>query len=245
MSLAGTIWHTAQARGIDGRVGRILTVLAHPDDAEIWAGGTLARHVGEGDEALICSLAGEPGSLRANEAGEGAQVLGAEVTVLGQTDRHMLLTDDLVQALAALLADYRPAIIVTHWEQDSHPDHVLANAATRAAIVAASGLSQDLEMVLACDTYLSSGRDGMFTPEVYVDVSDVWETKLAAIRQHASQEPEHYVQTIERQCWLHGARAKVRYAEGFRRIPVYGRLGGVLSRLGRAETATARKRTGL
>ncbi|HEV7213921.1 MAG TPA: PIG-L family deacetylase [Chloroflexota bacterium] len=226
-------------------MARILTVLAHPDDAEIWAGGTLARHVCDGDQALICSLVGEPGALRANEAGEGAQVLGAEVTMLEQKDRHLRLSDELVQKLAGLLADYRPAIIVTHWEQDSHPDHVLANLATRAAIVAASGLSQDLEMVLACDTYLSSGRDGVFTPEVYVDISDVWETKLAAIRQHASQDPEHYVQAIERQCWLHGARAKVRYAEGFRRIPVYGRLGGALSRLGRVGTTTARKRTGL
>jgi N-acetylglucosamine malate deacetylase 1 len=213
-------------------VARILTVLAHPDDAEIWAGGTLARQVREGDEALICSLAGDEGSTRAGEAGEGAAVLGAQVTVLSQTDRHMRLNEDLVQALAALLTDYRPNVIVTHWEQDSHPDHVLANTATRAAIVAASGLSKGLDLLLACDTYLSSGRDGMFTPDLYVDVSETWETKLAAIRKHGSQDPEQYIQTIERQCWLHGARAKVRYAEGFRRIPVYGRLGGALRRLG-------------
>jgi N-acetylglucosamine malate deacetylase 1 len=213
-------------------VARILTVLAHPDDAEIWAGGTLARHVAEGDEALICSLAGDLGSLRAGEAGESAALLGAQVTLLSQTDRQMRLNDDLVQALAALFTDYRPNVIVTHWEQDSHPDHVLTNTATRAAIVAASGLSKELDLLLACDTYLSSGRDGMFTPDMYVDISDVWDTKLAAIRKHASQDPEYYIQTIERQCWLHGARAKVRYAEGFRRIPVYGRLGGAVRRLG-------------
>jgi LmbE family N-acetylglucosaminyl deacetylase len=213
-------------------VARFLTVLAHPDDAEIWAGGTLARHVAEGDEALICSLAGDLGSLRAGEAGEGAAVLGAQVTLLSQTDRQMRLNDDLVQALAELFTDYRPNVIVTHWEQDSHPDHVLTNTATRAAIVAASGLSKELDLLLACDTYLSSGRDGMFTPDMYVDISDVWDTKLAAIRKHASQDPEYYIQTIERQCWLHGARAKVRYAEGFRRIPVYGRLGGAVRRLG-------------
>jgi LmbE family N-acetylglucosaminyl deacetylase len=226
-------------------VARILTVLAHPDDAEIWAGGTLARQVLEGDEVLICSLAGDPGSLRATEVGEGAQVLGAQVTVLNQADRHMRLSDELVRALASLMADYRPNIIITHWEQDAHPDHVLTNAATRAAVVAASGLSGELDMVLACDTYLSSGRDGIFTPELYVDVSDVWEMKLEAIRKHASQDPEYYIQTIERQCWLHGARAKVRYAEGFRRIPVYGRLGGALHHLGRAAVPSERKRTGL
>ncbi|MGI8916812.1 MAG: PIG-L deacetylase family protein [Chloroflexota bacterium] len=214
-------------------MARILTVLAHPDDAEIWAGGTLARQVQEGDEALICSLAGDLGSTRAGEAGEGAAVLGAQVTVLNQTDRHMRLNDDLIQMLASLFADYHPSIIITHWEQDSHPDHVLTNTATRAAIVAASGLSRHLDLLLACDTYLGSGRDGMFAPDLYVDVSDVWDTKVAAIRKHASQDPDNYVQTIERQCWLHGARAKVRYAEGFRRIPVYGRLGGAVRRLGR------------
>jgi N-acetylglucosamine malate deacetylase 1 len=219
---------------IDGPVARILTVLAHPDDAEIWAGGTIAHQVRAGAEALICSMAGTPGSVRGREAGEGAAALGAQVTVLDQPDRQMQWSDELVQTLASLLVDYRPNVIVTHWEQDSHPDHVLTNATTRAAIVAAAGLSKELDLVLACDTYLSSGRDGMFTPDLYVDISDVWETKLGAIRKHASQDPEQYVQAIERQCWLHGARAKVHYAEGFRRIPVYGRLGGAVRRLGRS-----------
>jgi LmbE family N-acetylglucosaminyl deacetylase len=214
-------------------VARILTVLAHPDDAEIWAGGALASHVRDGDEAVICSMAGEGGSTRALEAGEGAATLGAQVTLLNQPDRRMHVNAHVVQNIASLLADYRPNVIITHWEQDSHPDHVQTNLATCAAIVATTGFSQHLELLLACDTYLGAGRDGLFTPDLYVDVSDVWDVKLAAIRKHASQNPEHYVQTIEHQCWLHGARAKVRYAEGYRRIPVYGRLGGALRRFAR------------
>ena len=223
-------------------MGRLLTVLAHPDDAEIWAGGTIARQVREGDQAIICSLAGDEGSLRTREAAEGAAALGAEVTVLGQPDRQIRLTEQVVQAITALLQDFKPTIIITHWEGDSHPDHVQTHDAARAALVAA-GHTRDVELFLACDTYLGSGRDGMFAPDLYVDVSDTWETKIAAIRKHASQDPEHYVETIERQCWLHGARAKVRYAEGFRRLPVYGRLGGAVSRLGRADRAMTRERT--
>ncbi len=214
-------------------MGRILTVLAHPDDAEIWSGGAIAQQVAAGGEALICALVGDLQSPRAREAGEGAAVLGARVTLLGQEDRRVRASDEVIQAISDLLMDFRPTVVITHWEQDSHPDHAATNEATRAAVVASAGLSRTLDLVLACDTYLGAGRDGLFTPDLYVDVTDVWEQKLEAIRQHASQDPDNYVETIERQCWLHGARAKVRYAEGYRRIPLYGRLGGAVRQLGR------------
>jgi hypothetical protein len=98
--------------------------------------------------------------------------------------------------------------------------------------VIVAGNTSSIDLLLACDTYLGSGRTGLFQPELYIDVSATWERKLAAIRQHARQNPEHYVNLIERQCWLHGARAGVRYAEGFQRIPIYGRLGGAQRLLG-------------
>ncbi|MCL4507913.1 MAG: PIG-L family deacetylase [Chloroflexi bacterium] len=212
-------------------MARVLTVLAHPDDAEIWAGGTIASNVRSGGSALICSLTGHPDSLRGREAAEGAQALGAELVLLNQPDRQVTITESLVKSLGSLLLDFQPNIIITHWEEDSHPDHIQTHDAIRAAIVATAGRSQSIDLFLQCDTYLGTGKVGLFTPELYLDVSEVWPQKLDAIRKHASQDPEHYVEITERQCWLHGARSKVRYAEGFRRIPVYGRLGGALHQL--------------
>lgn len=222
-------------------MARLLTVLAHPDDAEIWAGGTLARHARDGDEVLICSLAESADSPRGREAAAGAAALGARVRLLGQQDRHLVATPPLIATVSALLTEFAPSVVITHWEDDSHPDHVAANAITRAAVVGSEGISGRIALLLGCDTYLGSGTRGLFTPDLFVDVSDVWEQKLAAIRAHQSQDPEHYVEVIERQCWLHGARAKVRYAEGYRRIPLYGRLGGAVRCLG---TAPGREGTG-
>lgn len=210
---------------------RLLTVLAHPDDAEIWAGGTIISQVQQGNKALICSLAGHRDSTRGREAIEGAQVLGAEVVLLNQPDRQIVASERLIQELRKILLDFSPDIIITHWEQDSHPDHVHCHKAIQAAIIATAGQSGTIRLFLQCDTYLGTGRTELFFPEIYVDVSKVWPEKLQAIRRHASQEPEHYVEIVEHQCWLHGARARVRYAEGFRRLPLYGRLGGATHQL--------------
>lgn len=209
----------------------VISVLAHPDDAEIWAGGTLSLHARRGDRVLCCVLAGGEGDARGEEAAAGAAVLGASLVLLEQPDRRIRASPDLAGRVSALFREFQPAVVITHWEQDSHPDHVAAHDVTRRAIVQTSGLSRGLRRVLACDTYLGRGRAGLFQPDVVVDVTAVWDTKLEAIRAHRSQEPEHYVAAIERQCWLHGARAGVGYAEGFRTIPTYGRTGPAIESL--------------
>ena len=165
------------------------------------------------------------------EAAESAAMLGADVALLDEPDRRLRCTETLIDRISELLRSFRPTVVVTHWEDDSHPDHQAANDATRRAIVATEGLSRTLRYVLACDTYLGRGRARLFEPDVVVDVSDVWPEKVAAIRAHRSQRPEQYVEAIERQCWLHGARAGVTYAEGFRALPFYGRAGVALTAL--------------
>jgi len=208
-----------------------MTILAHPDDAEIWVGGTLRNHILAGAEALCCIVAAADHDLRAREATAGASLLGADVTFLGGVDRSLQPTGELVERTSALLQQFRPTIIITHWGDDSHPDHVSTYDITRRAIVGATGLSQTLRHVLSCDTYLGQGRAGLFQPDVMIDVTDVWIDKVAAINVHQTQSPDQYVQAIERQCWIHGARSGVKYAEGFRHIPVYGRMGAALTTL--------------
>lgn len=209
----------------------LMTVLAHPDDAEIWVGGTIRRHIQAGGHAACCILTGNEGTDRGAEAARGAAALGAEAILLAAPDRRLLPTADLVDQVSRLFRRLEPACIVTHWEDDTHPDHVSAYDVTRRAIVGTPGLSRSLRRVVVCDTYLGRGRGGLFTPDLTVDVTPVWEEKVAAIRAHRSQEPEQYVAAVERQCWLHGARAGVGYAEGFRTLPLYGRGGAALTHL--------------
>jgi len=203
----------------------LLAIMAHPDDAEVWAGGAILNHRERGDEVLLAVLTYREGDPRGHEAQRGAELLGAEVRLFGAPDRHLRATPELVEAVAATLATFRPTLVLTHWPDDSHPDHSAASEVARRAIVATPRLSRSLHGLFACDTYYSLGLHGPFVPDLFVDISTVWERKLAAIRAHTSQSPEEYVALIERQCRQHGARAGTRYAEAFRRLPLYGRLG--------------------
>jgi LmbE family N-acetylglucosaminyl deacetylase len=50
---------------------RLTAILAHPEDTEIWAGGTICKHVARGDEALIVYMAVTEDSVRGEEASGG------------------------------------------------------------------------------------------------------------------------------------------------------------------------------
>ena len=65
---------------------RLTAVMAHPDDAEIWAGGTIRKHIERGDEALIIYMTALEDSVRGEEAKRGAAILGAEVSFVGLLD---------------------------------------------------------------------------------------------------------------------------------------------------------------
>jgi LmbE family N-acetylglucosaminyl deacetylase len=80
----------------------------------------------------------------------------------------------------------------------------------------------DLEAVFWSDTYNGIGTPGPFPADAFIDVSDVWNAKLAAIKEHQSQQPTSYCEMIGRQCAAHGAVCGVSFAEGFRRVPFLG-----------------------
>lgn len=200
---------------------RILAVYAHPDDAEIWAGGTLLAHRAAGDHTAICVLT-HADTYRAPEARRGAAALGAELHHFAFPDRALRADEASIAAVAEVLRLERPQVILTHWSDDSHPDHRAAWAAVRGAILLAEA-ERDLEGLFWSDTYNGIGETSVFRPDALVDVTTHWEAKLAALAAHESQQPEQYVAMTGRQCSLHGARSGVAYAEGFVRVPFIGR----------------------
>src|SRR5687768_5902459 len=83
---------------------RIVAILAHPDDAEILAGGTLYQHRQRGDSVAICSVTYTPDSVRGQEGAAGAQRLGADFTCLGLHDMGVSrYTPEDVERLTAFL----------------------------------------------------------------------------------------------------------------------------------------------
>jgi N-acetylglucosamine malate deacetylase 1 len=200
---------------------RILGVFAHPDDAEIWAGGTLLAHGLAGDRTAICVLTHGDGP-RAQEAAQGAETLGAVLHQLAFADRGLALAQGAIEAVAEVMRMEQPNIILTHWAHDCHPDHRATwNIASAAMMV--GEVENAVQAVFWCDTYNSLGLADQFQPDCHVDVSATWERKVAAIMKHESQTPAHYCEMIRRQCAMHGARSGVAYAEGFMQVRIAGR----------------------
>lgn len=176
-------------------VADILVFSPHPDDAEIGAGGTIARHCRLGHEVVVCDLSlgematnGDPGS-RAAESRESARILGlAARETLGLEDRALDPNPERLRAVAEAVRRWRPAVVLAPWGQDRHPDHAAADRLVREAVFSA-GLSR----------YVATGQPHRVgnvawyfvnahpKPDFVVDVSEVYEVKRAALAAYSSQ----------------------------------------------------------
>src|SRR5690606_29228135 len=91
----------------------VLTVMAHPDDAELWAGGTLAR-LAQAGAAVTIAVPEHSNAIRNTEAAAAANELGA---------RYQPYPTVNADALHDLLDATRPEVVITHPLDDVHPDH--------------------------------------------------------------------------------------------------------------------------
>jgi len=143
-------------------VRRALVVGAHPDDAELAAGGLLATWAAAGAHVELAVLtsgqlgAAEPGvgpeelgRVREAEASAAARVLGAaQVHFLGQMDGRLEAGVALRLRLARLVREVRPDVVVGHdpWRRWLlHPDHRAAGLLAVDAAVLAREARLDLD----------------------------------------------------------------------------------------------------
>jgi len=206
---------------------RLMAVMAHPDDGELWCGGTLIIHAEKGDTVRICTLSYTDDSIRGKEALEGARRMGCEAACLGLGDTRVRDSDEAVEQLRNAMLSFLPDLLITHWFDDMHPDHEAVFLILRRALVSSFlsnsiGPLKTVPQIFCCDTYGSRGLRGPFQPDQLVDVTHVWERKLAAVHAHESQPLPFYLDMIERQCQIHGKATGTRYAEVFLHVPLFG-----------------------
>lgn len=170
---------------------RVVAVVAHPDDAEYWISGTLARLVGEGARVvLVVASDGEKGrnrvgsadlasTRRAEQRAAGSVIGYSDIVFLGQPDRAAADGPNVSELIAEVLTKEQPDLVITFdgWKPSLpylHPDHEAIGRVTVRA-VEQSGRSPDI--------YLFHTR----RPNVAIDISSVAEQKAAAFSAHASQ----------------------------------------------------------
>lgn len=194
--------------------GSVLAVTAHPDDAELWMGGTLAWHA---RHAVVTIAVERVDDRRAVEATLGAEILGAQVELI---DRHE------EQSCVDLLRRLKPEILIVHPLNDMHHDHRRVAEAALAAVPSAVIETGFPRRVYACDTYESLTLEGPFRGQVIIDVTQTFEIKMQALSAHRTQPMEHFMGMADRMGATWGGRIGKPRAEAFQPVPVLGRLPG-------------------
>jgi len=206
---------------------RLMAIMAHPDDAEIWCGGTLILHTAKGDDVHICTLSFTDDSQRGLEALQSARQMGCSIEFIGLKDVNIRDTEQAVVRLWKSIETFQPETIITHWFDDMHPDHeatfrILRRAILHIFLAASKEDSRTPPRIFCCDSLGSVGLHGPFKPDRYVDVTDIWDRKISAINVHQSQPLSLFLERIDRQCLAHGKEAGVKRAEGFLYLPIFG-----------------------
>jgi len=225
----------------------VLAICAHPDDAEIWCGGTLAKYAKRGDKVTIAVVTnGEVGSptlpkeeiaeIRRLEAIAAAEVIGADLVWMGFRDEFLFDTEETRLAIIEVMRSSKAEVVLTHWPDDLYnPDHTItgqvsndvAIMTTVPNIVTASQPLAKIPIVYFIESVAGLG----FQPEEYVDITDTFELKQQMLAKHVSQVGDwlkdqygsNAMETIDVIARFRGIQSGVRYAEGFIRAKAYPR----------------------
>jgi LmbE family N-acetylglucosaminyl deacetylase len=194
-------------------VERVLAVMAHPDDVDFGAAGTVRAWTEAGIEVSYCLITnGDAGgvdptvprsdipAIRQAEQRAAGAVLGVtDVRFLGYRDGELSVSHELRRDISRVIRQVRPDRMLIqsperNWQriQSSHPDHLAAGEAAIQAVY------PDARNPFAhTSLLLDEGLEDWSVPEVwvmaspspnhYVDITDAFDAKLAALRAHASQ----------------------------------------------------------
>ncbi|GIW08910.1 MAG: GlcNAc-PI de-N-acetylase [Dehalococcoidia bacterium] len=222
----------------------ILVITAHPDDMEFGCGGSVAKWCAEGrDVFLVISTNGDKGSsdrsmtserlakIRAAEQAEACKVLGIkEFRILGYPDGFLTDNPQFQGDIVRAIRTYRPDVVVC---QDpvrrlslfaQHRDHRVAGSVALDSVFPAARdhlyfpeqVAEGLEPHKTAEAWVM----GAEFPDVYVDITDHIDTKIAALRCHVSQvgQGEGLAERVREGAANLGETPGFAYAEAFKRL---------------------------
>jgi bacillithiol biosynthesis deacetylase BshB1 len=215
----------------------ILAFGAHPDDAEIGMGATIAKEAIRGREVGICDLTkaelSSNGTVdtRQEEASRAGAILGLTARIqLTFSDRGLRnFSDEQLAEVVSVIREYKPTIVFAPYQIDRHPDHGACAQLVKEAVFNA-GIKR-----YQCANQLEAHRpdhlyyyfiNGYEHPDFVVDVSNYMEKKIKALMAYESQFVKtassvdtpltnDYIQVVEARERLFGKEVGVQFAEGF------------------------------
>jgi len=219
------------------KVARVLAIGAHPDDAELSCGGTLALYRSAGVEVVIASLSlGDKGSrelsreetirVRREESERAAGIIGATYVSLGLHDSEIFEDLENRFRIVELLRKVKPQVVLTHSPSDYHADHRTTSVLVNDASYISTSFKFETESpalprvpsVYHMDNYMGVH----FIPEEYVNITDVIQTKKEMVLQHKSQfahlkerTGEDVLEDMLDLARFRGKQSGVRFAEAF------------------------------
>ena len=196
----------------DSEISRVLVVTAHPDDVDFGAGGTIAQWTAKGIEVSYCiATNGDQGGedpdlprdqmpvIRQKEQRDAGKILGVtDIEFLNYRDGWLEPTIELRKKIVKAIRRVKPDRMIIqsperNWDRlgASHPDHMAAGEAAIQAVYPDARnrfafmdlLDEGLEPWRVKEVWVTS----MITPNHYVDITDTFPKKMAALHAHVSQ----------------------------------------------------------
>lgn len=173
----------------------ILVFGAHPDDAEIGMGGTIAKHAAAGYKIAICDLTQAEMSsngtveLRQQEAALASAVLGLSFrSCLKLPDRGLRMEKAHIDPIVAMIRKHRPRIVFAPYWEDRHPDHIMCSRLVEEAIFNAKLRRYMPELpAWQVEQTLFYYINDVHNVALMTDISEVQHLKEQALRAYASQ----------------------------------------------------------
>lgn len=222
----------------------VLTLLSHPDDAEILCAGTLIRLAELGwDVHIATSVMGDCGSatlgndaiaaIRHREATAAAELIGATYHCLGEKDVHLVFDRESNDKAIDLFRRVAPSLVITHPRLDYMLDHEQTHLLARSAAFAypipnATTLplkaGSAVPHLYYCDPVEGIDHDGHPTrATTLIDITEQLPRKSEMLACHASQREwlrshhgmDEYIEAMKRHSATRGQNAGTAYAEAF------------------------------
>lgn len=220
----------------------ILAFGSHPDDVELGCSGTIIKEIKRGKKVGLIDLTqGELGTrgtveTRYEEAANAMRIMGASVREnLKMRDGFFQNNEESQMQVIKVLRKYQPEIVFANILDDRHPDHgkggwLLYDACFLSGLRQIKTIGDDgkEQQKWRPKMLLHYIQDRFYEPGIIMDVSDVWEQRMEAIRAYktqfydpASTDPQSYLSTPEfmealtSRARALGKRIGVKYGEGF------------------------------